>query len=476
MTKPFIHDDFMLTCDEAVELYHRFAEPEPILDYHNHLSAKDIAENRRFDTLFDVWMDEDHYKWRAMRANGIEERLVTGDGDPKDKFLAFAATVPHTLRNPLYHWTHLELKRVFNIDLLLGPDTAEEVWTEANRQLADREDLRVQGLLKRFNVRALCTTDDPTDSLEHHTAIANDPAQSTAVFPAFRPDWAMFVDRVSDFNPWVERLGNAVGSPISSFAQFLDALANRHEFFHQCGARLSDHGMTHVPAAFCDGDTAASIFDAARLGVAATPAETEQFATYMLLFLARLDAEKGWTNQFHTGVWRNNNTRLFNQIGRDIGCDSMGDQSQGRSLQRLLDRLDQDDSLPKTIVYNLNPSDNYLISTMLGNFQGGTPGKMQFGSGWWYLDQKEGMRWQIDALSNTGLLSRFVGMLTDSRSFLSFIRHEYFRRVLCELLGNDMKNGELPQDMGLVSDLVRRICYQNAESFFGLPFPSADRR
>jgi glucuronate isomerase len=468
MAANFIHDDFMLTNQAAKELYHTYAADQPIIDYHNHLSPQDIAEDRRFRNLYDIWMDGDHYKWRAMRANGIAEELVTGDGDEKEKFLAFAATVPHTLRNPLYHWSHLELKRFFDIDELLSPKTAEAIWDEANDKIAHSDDLTVRGILKKFNVTALCTTDDPTDDLGHHKAIAADDSISTGVFPAFRPDWALFVDRVSEFNPWVDKLGSAAGVEIASFEDYLEALAKRHDFFHECGARLSDHGMEYVPDKFCDQKTAAGIFEAARAGQTATPEQFDQFSTFMLLFLAKLDAEKGWTNQFHMGVWRNNNTRLFNEVGRDLGCDSMGDTPQGQSLRNFLDKLDQENALPKTIVYNLNPNDNYLLSTMIGNFQRDVPGKMQFGSGWWYLDQKEGMQWQINTLSNTGLLSRFVGMLTDSRSFLSFTRHEYFRRILCEMIGTDVENGELPNDMEMVGDLVSRICYQNAKDYLKL--------
>ena len=468
MSANFIHEDFMLTNASAKELYHTYAADQPIIDYHNHLSPQDIAQNRRFENLFDIWVDGDHYKWRAMRANGVPESLVTGSADPKDKFRAFAATVPHTLRNPLYHWSHMELKRFFGIDELLSGDNADAVWDEANRQLASRDELTVQGILKQFKVTALCTTDDPTDDLAWHQAIADDGGLATGVFPAFRPDWAMFVNRVAEFNPWVDKLGVAADIEIKSFDDFLAALAKRHDFFHEMGARLSDHGLEYVPDSFCDDATASEIFASARNGQAATAEQFDQFSTFMLIFLAKMDAQKGWTNQFHMGVWRNNNTRLFEKIGRDIGCDSIGDTPQGRSLGNFLDHLDQENALPKTIVYNLNPTDNYLISSMIGNFQGDVPGKMQFGSGWWFLDQKEGMQWQINALSNMGLLSRFVGMLTDSRSFLSFTRHEYFRRILCNMLGTDMENGELPGDMEMVGDLVSRICYQNAKDYLGL--------
>ena len=464
----FIHDDFLLTNDAAVRLYHDYAASQPIIDYHNHLSPKDIASNRRFENLFEMWVNHDHYKWRAMRANGVAERLITGDASPKEKFLAFAATVPYTIRNPIYHWTHLELKRFFNIDELLNESNAAAIWDECNQQIQARDDLTTQGILKKFNVTALCTTDDPVDSLEYHQQVATTDF-ATKVYPAFRPDWALFVHRPEEFVEWLAKLSQAAEVAVESLDDLLAALRIRHDFFHSLGCRLSDHGCESVPANFCDAATAGQIFDAAKAGTAASPEQHEQYSTFMLIELAKMDAEKSWTNQFHTGVWRNNNTRLFNEVGRDLGCDSIGDTPQGRSLGRFLDRLDQDNMLPKTIVYNLNPSDNYLISTMIGNFQGGEiAGKMQFGSGWWYLDQKEGMEWQINALSSTGLISRFVGMLTDSRSFMSFIRHEYFRRILCNLFGRDMASGEMPNDFEFVGGVVQDICYGNAKRFLEL--------
>ena len=464
----FIHDDFLLSNDAAVRLYHDYAASQPIIDYHNHLSPKDIASNRRFENLFEMWVNHDHYKWRAMRANGVSERLVTGEGSPKEKFLAFAATVPYTIRNPIYHWTHLELKRFFDIDELLCEANAEEIWENCNQQIASRDDLTTQGILKKFNVTALCTTDDPVDSLEYHQQVANSDFE-TKVYPAFRPDWALFVHRPDEFKEWLNKLSQVAGIPVESLDDLLAALRIRHDFFHTLGCRLSDHGCESVPANFCDAATASEIFDTAKAGVAATSEQHEQYSTFMLIELAKMDAEKSWTNQFHTGVWRNNNTRLFEEVGRDLGCDSIGDTPQGRSLGRFLDRLDRENMLPKTIVYNLNPSDNYLISTMIGNFQGGEiAGKMQFGSGWWYLDQKEGMEWQINALSSTGLISRFVGMLTDSRSFMSFIRHEYFRRILCNLFGKDMASGEMPNDFDFVGGVVQDICYGNAKRFLEL--------
>ncbi len=465
----FIHDDFLLTTETSRRLYHDYAADQPIIDYHNHLSPKDIAENRRFGNLFEMWIDHDHYKWRAMRANGISENLITGEASPQEKFVAFAKTVPFTLRNPLYHWTHLELKRFFGIDELLNESNAESIWNQCNEQIASRDELTTQGILKNFRVTALCTTDDPVDDLRYHQQIANDDSCLTAVYPAFRPDWALFVHRPKEFIEWVTKLEKVAGMSVNNLTELLSALRHRQAFFHALGARLSDHGCEFVPADFCNESVAAEIFDNAKNGIAASPLEHSQFSTFMLVELAKMDAEKSWTNQFHTGVWRNNNTRLFEQVGRDVGCDSMGDTSQGRSLGQFLNHLDQQNCLPKTIVYNLNPKDNYLISTMLGNFQDGeTAGKMQFGSGWWYLDQKEGMEWQINALSNTGLIARFIGMLTDSRSFMSFTRHEYFRRILCDIFGRDMESGNVPSDEKLVGGVVENICYFNAKNFLGL--------
>ena len=466
----FIDDDFLLGSPSARRLYHEYAAVQPIIDYHNHLSPETIAENRPFRNLYEMWVESDHYKYRAMRANGIDETLITGPAGDKEKFLAFARTVPRTLRNPLYHWTHLELKRFFDIDELLDERSAESIWDRANEQIASRPDLRPQGILHQFRVTALCTTDDPVDSLEHHQRLADQDSEfETKVYPAFRPDWALFVHRPPEFNSWIGKLEQVAGCQVGSVNDLLSALRNRHDFFHSLGSRLSDHGCEAVPASFCGHEVAEKIFQQARNGEAATPEEHACFSTWMLVELAKLDHEKDWTNQFHTGVWRNNNSRLFEKLGRDIGCDSIGDTSQGRSLGKFLDHLDSADCLPKTIVYNLNPSDNYLISTMLGNFQDGrVAGKMQFGSGWWYLDQKEGMEWQMNTLSNTGLISRFIGMLTDSRSFMSFTRHEYFRRILCNLFGQDMEEGQLPSDDQLIGETIADICYRNAKQFLNL--------
>lgn len=465
---PFIADDFLLSTATARELYDEYAAPQPILDYHCHLPPRDIAEDRRFGDLFEIWLEGDHYKWRAMRANGVAERYCTGDAPPYEKFLAWAATVPKCLRNPLYHWTHLELRRYFGIEELLDPSTAPDIWRRANARLRD-DDLSARGILRRFDVRALCTTDDPADGLEHHAAIrASD--FPTKVYPAYRPDRALQVEDPEAFNGWVDRLGAAADVDIVRFSDFTDALAKRHQDFHDAGCRLSDHGLPYCYASFCGDDEAAAIFDRARSGTAAAPEQHERFASWLMLFFGRLDAGKGWTKQLHLGARRSVNTRATRATGRDTGYDSIGDWPQVDGLARYLDRLDQENALPQVILYNNNPVDNYTMASMIGNFQdGSTPGKMQFGSGWWFLDQKDGIEQQLDALSNTGLLAHFVGMLTDSRSFMSYPRHEYFRRVLCNVLGREMENGELPDDEPLVGGMVEDICFGNAVRYLRLP-------
>ena len=465
----FIHKDFLLNTRAARRLYHQFAATQPIFDYHCHLSPRDIAENRQFKNLFEIWLEGDHYKWRAMRANGVAERFCTSDSESEfAKFQAWAATVPHTLRNPLYHWTHLELKRYFDIDELLNESSAARIWKRANQLLATPA-LTTQGILKKFKVATLCTTDDPTDDLKHHTAIAT-AGVATRVLPAFRPDKALTVNQPEPFRQWVNRLGETSNTDIGTFGGFLDALRARHDFFHARGCRLSDHGLSQCYADFCTEKDAAKIFARARRGQAATTEEHGQFAAFLMLFFGHLDAEKGWVKQLHLGALRSNNTRRLKEIGPDTGFDSIGDFPQAAALAGYLDRLDQENALPKTVIYNLNPADNYVFATMIGNFQDGSvPGKIQWGSGWWFLDQKEGMEWQLNALSNLGLLSRFVGMVTDSRSFMSYPRHEYFRRVLCNLIGRDVENGELPDDDELLGPMIQNICYTNAERYLNLP-------
>jgi glucuronate isomerase len=467
---PFIHDDFLLSNKTAKHLYHKYAAGLPIVDYHCHIPADDIARNRRFHDLVEIWLEGDHYKWRAMRTNGIAERFCTGDATPYEKFLAWASTVARCIRNPLYHWTHLELKRYFGVDELLDERTAPTIWRHANECL-QKDDLTTHGILAKFRVRVLCTTDDPADDLAAHAKIAASNL-ATRVYPAFRPDRALDVHLPELFNPWVDRLAKAADTDVARFPDLLDALRKRHQYFHDMGSRLSDHGLTYCYADFCDAQTASAIFDKARSGRAATSEEQYQFASYMMLFFGTLDAERGWTKQLHLGARRDANTRMLKALGPNTGFDSIGDWPQAQALGAYLDRLDRDNALPKTIIYNVNPRDNYLFATMIGNFQDGSiPGKIQFGSGWWFLDQKEGIEWQINALSNAGLLSRFVGMLTDSRSFMSYPRHEYFRRVLCNLLGREIESGEIPDREDLIGGMIADICFNNAKQYLGLEVP-----
>jgi len=464
----FLDENFLLKNETARRLYFDYAEPEPILDYHNHLPPKDISEDRRFANLFEIWLEGDHYKWRAMRANGIEERFCTGDAPPYEKFLAWARTVPYTLRNPLYHWTHLELQRYFGIHELLNEHTAPMVWAKANEMLAGT-DLTARGILRRFRLTTLCTTDDPADDLCHHRAIAASKF-SIAVYPAFRPDRSFEVHLPERWNGWLSRLEIVANREISSLRALLDALETRHNDFHAVGCRLSDHGLNSCPAEECTEAEADAIFRSARSGHAASEAEQLQFASFVLLHLGRLDAKKGWTKQLHLGARRSTNSRMLTQAGPDTGFDSIGDFSQIHGLARFLDALEREGALPKMILYNVNPVQNYAFATMAGNFPcAGIMGRIQFGSGWWFLDQKEGIEWQLNALSNCGLLSRFVGMLTDSRSFMSFPRHEYFRRVLCNMVGSEMETGELPADLELCGRMIRDICYGNAHAFLDLP-------
>jgi glucuronate isomerase len=461
----FIHDDFLLHTDAARDLYHNFAKDEPIFDYHCHLPPQLILENHRFADLAEIWLGGDHYKWRAMRANGVDELVCTGNSTPREKFDAWVATVPHTLRNPLYHWSHLELARYFGITDTINPSSADKIWREANEKLAT---LRVHDILTANKVAVICTTDDPADSLDQHEKIKT-LGLKTRVYPTFRPDKALGVASSAAFNSWLEKLASAAQSTIASFDDFLAALLKRHDAFHAVGGRLSDHGMDNCPAEPCSFAEARAIFDAARAGRSANPVDHAKFVSYMMLEFGRWDARKGWTKQLHLGAQRSVNTRLLRKLGPDTGFDSIGDFPQTAALGRYLDALDSTNELPRTVLYNLNPADNYAFATIMGNFQDGSvPGKMQFGSGWWFLDQKEAMEWQLNALSNNGLLSRFIGMLTDSRSFLSYPRHEYFRRVLCNLVGADMERHELPADRQLVGSMIRRICFTNARDYFRL--------
>jgi glucuronate isomerase len=463
----FITDSFLLHSKTARRLYENHAGSQPILDYHSHLPGRDVAGDRRFRNFYEIALEGDHYKWRAMRANGVSERYCTGDASPKEKFLAWARTVPYTVRNPLYHWTHLELKRYFGIEELLDERTAEAIWERANAMLAS-SDLTARGILRKFKVQILCTSDDPCDGLEDHWTV-NSGNCGFRMYPTFRPDRALQVSAPDVFNPWIKRLEAASSTDVSGFADFLQALKARHNVFHDAGCRLSDHGLSHCYATPCTESRAATIFIKAQSGVAASFEEHEEFASFMMLFFGRLDAAANWTKQLHLGALRNTNSRRQSELGPDQGFDSIGDWPQAHKLNEYLNLLDRENALPRTIIYNNNPSDNYSFATAVGNFQdSAVAGKIQFGSGWWFLDQKEGIEAQLNALSATGLLSRFVGMVTDSRSFMSFPRHEYFRRVLCNLLGGEMERGELPNDEKLIGSVIQNICFNNARDYLGL--------
>jgi glucuronate isomerase len=465
----FCDENFLLSNGVARELYHGTASKQPIIDYHCHLSPRDLAEDRRFENVQEPWLGGDHYKWRAMRANGVPEKLITGnETTAREKFQAWAKTVPKTLRNPLFHWTHLELQRYFCIEKLLEESTAQEIWDETSRLLA-QPGYSVRGLVERMNVRVICTTDDPTDSLEHHKTIKKS-GWKVKVFPAFRPDNALRVNQPERFKKWVKSLSDASGTGAGTFKGFLKALKQRHDFFHANGSRLSDHGMNEMPSLDCTETKAAAIFSAALKGKAASPEDADRFASFLMDFFGVLDADKGWVKQLHLGALRDPNAHIAAKLGADTGCDTIGDFIQAGALARYLDRLARLGKLPKTILYNLNPADTYLFAGMPGSFQDGTvPGKLQYGAAWWFLDQENGIRAQLDALSDLGLLSLFVGMLTDSRSFLSYPRHEYFRRILCDTLGADVESGRLPDRRDWLTNLVADVCYRNAENYFGFP-------
>ena len=464
--RAFLDDNFLLANDVSQRLYHQYAAAQPILDYHCHLPPKDIAGNRRFANLHEIWLEGDHYKWRAMRANGVNERYITGNASPYEKFLAWARTVPFTMRNPLYHWTHLELQRYFGITDLLDEHSAPDIWERANAELA--QEATVHGILRKFHVEVVCTTDDPTDDLCHHREIAKSQLP-TRVFPAFRPDKALAI-HAPEFGNWVGNLSSAANVDIKNFANFLEALQKRHGDFHALGSRLSDHGLDYCYATPCSDTAAGSIFDKGRNGKSLSEEEIGQFASFMMLFFSRLDAEKGWTKQLHLGALRNVNSAARKAIGPDTGYDTVGNFPQIRPLAAYLDLLARENALPRMILYNNSPNDTFAFATLIGCFQDGlVPGKIQYGSAWWFLDQKEGITAQLNALSNVGLLSRFIGMVTDSRSFMSYPRHEYFRRILCDLIGQDVVRGELPNDDAVLGHLVQDICYRNARSYLNLP-------
>ena len=463
--KKFLDDNFVLQTKTAQILFHEYAKGMPIIDYHCHLSPQEIADDKKFDNLAQIWLYGDHYKWRAMRTNGVDEKYCTGKVSDWEKFEKWAETVPHTIRNPLYHWTHLELKTAFGIEKILNPKSAREIFEEASAKLRTDE-FSTRNLMRKYKVEVVCTTDDPVDSLEHHMKIRKDGFE-IRVLPAWRPDKAMAVENPQKYNEYVDQLSKVADKQISTFSDLMDALEKRHAFFHQSGCRLSDHGLETMYAEDYTNKEIDAIFSKIRGGKGLDASEISRFKSAMLYHLGIMDHKRGWVQQYHLGALRNNNTRLFKQLGPDTGFDSIGDWNMAIPMSRLLDRLDSTNQLAKTIIYNLNPRDNDLIATMIGNFQDGSvAGKIQYGSGWWFLDQKNGMENQMNALSNLGLLSRFVGMLTDSRSFLSYPRHEYFRRIMCNLLGNDVENGEIPDDMELLGQMVKNISYYNARNYF----------
>lgn len=472
-THSFLTENFLLQNKTARTLYHDYAKDMPIYDYHCHLPADLIARNYRFSTITEAWLQGDHYKWRAMRANGIAEREITGDASDKEKFLAWARTVPATVRNPLFHWTLLELKRYFDVDKLLNAQTAEPIYTQCNQALTT-ETFRVQGLLKRMNVKLVCTTEDPLDTLIAHRQLRQENI-GISVHTAFRPDRALSIENNDTWNQWVNRLSELTQTDIQGVDSFLEAIAQRHSFFHENGCRLSDYGLETVYSDDCSHSELCRIFSALRQGHGdeITQQERLKFKSAMLHELAVMDAEKEWALQLHIGPLRNTNTRLYRQIGPDAGADSIGDQPVARPLARFLDRLDQNNRLPKTILYNHNPRDNAVYATMCGNFQDGTVGgKIQHGAAWWFLDQKEGIEDHLNTLSQMGILSTFVGMLTDSRSFFSFPRHEYFRRILCNLIGSDIERGLLPDDLKWLGGLIQNLCYTNAKNYFSMTLPA----
>ncbi|WP_077624675.1 glucuronate isomerase [Sediminibacillus massiliensis] len=464
--KPFLEEDFLLETETAKRLYHDYAKDMPIFDYHCHLTAKEVAEDARFSTITQLWLGDDHYKWRALRANGVDEAYITGDKSDKEKFMKWAETIPELIGNPLYHWTHLELQRVFGIDQILTPETAEEIWEKCN-QTIQTGNFSAREIIKQFDVRAICTTDDPVDSLQYHKQIKEDDSFDVQVLPTFRPDGALNI-QLDSFTEWVDKLEHTSSIPIQNYQDFLKALESRVDYFHEVGCRLSDHGLDspffeRVPQERCG-----YIFKKALNRERLDAREIEQFRTSVLVFLGKLYAAKGWAMQFHIGGLRNTNKKMIEKVGPNTGYDSIADFTYAEDLSGLLNELEKEDSLPKTIFYNLNPRDNYMIATMAGNFQGSTPGKIQFGTAWWFNDQRDGMEDQLKTLANVGVLSRFVGMLTDSRSLLSYTRHEYFRRILCNLIGRWVENGEYPADFNQLGQMVKNISFHNIDRYLAV--------
>jgi len=472
MNATIFEPDFLLETSTACRLFHDYAKRQPIIDYHNHLPSDQIANNHRFENITELWLAGDHYKWRAMRSNGIPEPYCTGAASDWEKFQAWAKTVPDTLRNPLNHWTHLELKFPFGIHQLLNESTARAVY-EQTQALLKTDAFSTQGLLSQYDVLVVCTTDDPTDTLEHHVAHAKSgAAQNMRMFPTWRPDNAMNIEDPEAFNGWVDSLSSCARMDINTFDQLLGALEVRHGFFHEQGCRASDHGLETAYSELYSLSEVRRAFDTLRHGQPISESEGRKYKSALMHEFGLMDHQRGWAQQLHLGAMRNNNTRMFERLGANAGFDSIGDSEIARPLAKFLDQLERKGQLPKTILYNLNPRDNELFASMIGNFQDGSvPGKMQYGAAWWFLDQLDGMEKQLNALSNLGLLSRFIGMLTDSRSFLSFSRHEYFRRLLCNMLGNDVRRGLIPDDEALLGKFVIDISFRNARDYFGFEIP-----
>lgn len=464
--KTFLTDDFLLQTRTAKTLYHDFASDQPIIDYHCHLPPADIDSDKNFANLTKIWLDGDHYKWRAMRTFGIDEKYITGDAPDKEKFLKWAETVPYTVRNPLYHWTHMELRRYFGVNELLNPSTAEQIYEKCTNDL-QKPEFSTRSILKRMNVKVVCTTDDPVDDLRHHQSIKNS-SFDIKILPAFRPDKAYAFDHVESYNSYIDKLSEVSDTDINSLSHLIEALHKRIDFFHENGCKLADHGLEKIYHSDITNTEANQAFKQIRSGKELSKEQKHGVTYTILIELARMYDQKNWVQQYHLGALRNTNQRMLDELGADTGFDSIGDFSQSRTLSKFLNQLDSTDQLAKTILYNLNPADNEIMATMTGNYNDGSvKGKMQYGSAWWFLDQKDGMEKQLNALSNMGLLSCFIGMLTDSRSFLSYPRHEYFRRILCNLIGTDVENGELPNDLDLLGGIVEDICYNNANEYFG---------
>jgi glucuronate isomerase len=462
----FINEDFLISNEKGKDLYFNYSEDQPIIDYHCHIPVKDIADDTQFKNITHVWLYGDHYKWRAMRTSGIDEEYITGNASDFEKFKAWAQIVPKTIGNPLFHWTHLELKRYFFVDDLLNENTADKIWNICNNKLADDE-LSARNIIKRMNVEVICTTDDPVDDLKYHKKIAYDDTFDVKVLPTFRPDKALIIEKEDSYNSYLNELSSISGVTINTYDDLIDALQKRHDFFNENGCRLSDHGIEVMYAEDYSLNEIRDIFQKVLNGENTNALESAKFKSAVLYELAKMDHASNWVQQYHLGAIRNNNDRMYRKLGPDTGFDSMGDFNHALHLSRFLNRLDTSDQLAKTIIYNINPKDNAVFATMIGNYQDGSvPGKIQFGSGWWFLDQKYGIEAQLRTLANMGLLSYFIGMLTDSRSFLSYPRHEYFRRVLCNMIGDDIEKGLIPDDMGMVGSMISDISYYNARNYF----------